>query len=531
MSENDSPSLELMQLVGAALDGDIERHEMERLQELLRHDPAARAYYLDTASLHSALDWEHRSANMLGENATPGSRRRNLPHWAMAASIAALLAVAAIIVSGSFRGKDKPPTAASPAGADSTEGPARLHARVTAIDGLQPGLDPVSNGALTLGEWLPDGNLRLKSGRVTLTFDSGAMLSASGPVEFDIEGPNRGFLRYGKVAVYVPEQAVGFVLNTPTSSILDLGTRFGALVDRNGNTEVHVIEGSVEVADVTLASGGELRRLSTGEAVHIGPAAVDAPQFRGAEFEPEFSGLVSPGSLGEINSVHWSFDEGSGRSTEGRGSDGSVYVGVLKGGSNGERSWTQGIKGSALALQGERDWLSTDYPGIGDRSPRTVAFWINLPPQAAGSEVPAILTWGGFESNGGKWELVPNPYGYNGAVGALRLSCNDGFVVGTADIQNGRWHHVAVVYSGGAGADIVNQVRLYIDGKLDPLSGFLRGEVNTDIRSAGAVPLTIGRYVDPTQPIRGYLRGAIDELYIFDGALTPHQISKLAEER
>ena len=529
-SNASEPSLELVQLVGAALEGDVSESEMGRLKELLRADPDARRYYLDAAAMHSMLEWEHGEAELLGFSA-PGSTAKN---GSGTKRVLLVLGAAAMLVLGALLSRLLAPPAspqdlASDRKPDLAEGSPRLHARLTAVEGPEWEAGRPGMGHLALGEWVPDGNLRLKSGRVTLTFDSGAVLSAEGPVEFDVEGPNRGFLHHGKVAAFVPPQATGFVLNTPSSSIIDLGTRFGAIVHHDGSTEVHVVEGDVEVADLLLTSGGEPRLLKAGEALVVGRSGEVADvRFDGELFAGSFEELTEAPPLDLAGFVHWPFDEGQGRTTRGRASSGDEYVGVLEGGRSGEGRWAEGVWGKGLALDGDDDWVSTDYLGVAGRSPRTVAFWINLPPIASGNEVPAILTWGGFDRIGAKWELVPNPYGHNGAIGALRLSCKQGFVVGTTDIQNGRWHHVAVVYSGGSGADIFNHVKIYIDGKLDPVSGFLRGPIDTTVGAGSAIPLTIGRYCDPTQPLSGHLRGAIDELYIFDGALTPQHIGELA---
>ena len=243
-------------------------------------------------------------------------------------------------------------------------------------------------------------------------------------------------------------------------------------------------------------------------------------------FASAFDKLERMPSPEPIDHVYWAFDEGTGRATKGVASWNEHFVGVLEGGLTDTGRWATGVRGTALAFDGKTEWLSTDYPGIGGASPRTVAFWLRTPAKAPGSEVPAILTWGGIEREGGKWELVPNPYLHSGAVGAVRVSCKNGFVVGSTDIQNGRWHHVAVVFAGGAG--LVNHIRIYVDGKLEPITGFLRGTVATDVTSVSALPLSLGRYVDTTQPLEGYLRGLIDELYVFKGALTPMQIQELA---
>jgi hypothetical protein len=87
--------------------------------------------------------------------------------------------------------------------------------------------------------------LKIDSGAIELLLNAGAKLLIEGPAEWSIDGDNQATLRAGKLVATVPSQAVGFLLETPTSRIVDLGTEFGVEVDRQGSTEVQVITGKV----------------------------------------------------------------------------------------------------------------------------------------------------------------------------------------------------------------------------------------------------------------------------------------------
>ena len=64
------------------------------------------------------------------------------------------------------------------------------------------------------------------TGVAEITFQSGARLLLEGPAEVELVDGTRGILYKGRALMKVPEQARGFSLNTPTTSIIDLGTEF-----------------------------------------------------------------------------------------------------------------------------------------------------------------------------------------------------------------------------------------------------------------------------------------------------------------
>ena len=67
-----------------------------------------------------------------------------------------------------------------------------------------------------------------------------------GKSELKLESASRAFLLAGKMTARVPEEAIGFIVNTPQGAIVDLGTEFALSVSDTHVTEVHVLEGEVE---------------------------------------------------------------------------------------------------------------------------------------------------------------------------------------------------------------------------------------------------------------------------------------------
>jgi hypothetical protein len=66
----------------------------------------------------------------------------------------------------------------------------------------------------------------------------------------------------------VPQQAIGFSLDTPTARIVDLGTEFGVIVGLS-TTEVHVLQGEVETEVKSPTAPQPPFRLKKGEALAV----------------------------------------------------------------------------------------------------------------------------------------------------------------------------------------------------------------------------------------------------------------------
>jgi len=99
---------------------------------------------------------------------------------------------------------------------------------------------------VTAGDRLIPGVVSLASGDALIQFDGGASLVLSGPATLEIETAGSATLRYGNATIRAPEEAAGFMLRTPTTDMIDLGTEFSVSVEDSGTTELHVTEGDVE---------------------------------------------------------------------------------------------------------------------------------------------------------------------------------------------------------------------------------------------------------------------------------------------
>ena len=107
-----------------------------------------------------------------------------------------------------------------------------------------------------MGEGLSAGPMRLESGVVEVTFATHAAVAIEGPAQFTLTGVNSMELESGKISTYVPRSAAGFTVKTPAATVVDLGTRFGAIVSSERTSEVDVFQGSVAL---TAKAGAENR--------------------------------------------------------------------------------------------------------------------------------------------------------------------------------------------------------------------------------------------------------------------------------
>ena len=115
------------------------------------------------------------------------------------------------------------------------------------------------------GSFLEAGSFQLDAGTVELEFNDGARVTLRGPAAFELKNANHLHVLSGNLVAQIPEQALGFLVTTPQSAIINLGTEFGLVVDDAGQTDVHVIDGLVEVYEWR-----DLDKVTSLEAVQAG---------------------------------------------------------------------------------------------------------------------------------------------------------------------------------------------------------------------------------------------------------------------
>ncbi len=266
--------------------------QLERLARLLKESPDARDDYLRYVDMHAALtdqvlpsveseiiDYRSTLRGVAGVPRRPGVARRliSLPVAWMVTAAVLLLGVGFAVVSLRKSGSPQEARSSSPT--------------ITTIATLLYSQDcRWSEAQFSEGQQLLPGRMQLESGTAVLRFAGGAELILVGPTDIELETVGRARVSRGEVVVRAEDGAEGFMLVTPTSEIVDLGTEFAVRVGRSGATEVHVLEG--EVAYSEPVSPGDLALiLREGEA--IASSAVGGKPRAVPMNSPRFAELVN----------------------------------------------------------------------------------------------------------------------------------------------------------------------------------------------------------------------------------------------
>ena len=236
------------------------------------------------------------------------------------------------------------------------------------------------------------------------------------------------------------------------------------------------------------------------------------PGFLG---EDKFTYTVSDGSLyatGQVRimvtyqdgSYWFPFNQIEGLSTE---EAGGGIAGDLENFTSTTNQWVPGRFGCALDFDGVDDVvLVPGFPGILSTNARTVAAWV----KTTSTNSQAIVGWG-VRSAGAKWSFILN------GSGNLRQEVESGYALGTASVNNGQWHHVAVTFATD-GSPNVTDVKFYVDGQPDALSGQSSRVINT---------LNGGDLMIGSDNQDRFFEGTLDEVRLYNRALSASEVSSL----
>lgn len=114
--------------------------------------------------------------------------------------------------------------------------------------------------------WSNEGARWLKKGAVKIVFDYGAEVIVEGPVEFELESADKMIVNSGRLFATVQSGATGFTVQTPSSTVIDLGTEFGVEVGYDGSTDVHMFKGKASLIPGRIGEKQEGLGLLAGQA-------------------------------------------------------------------------------------------------------------------------------------------------------------------------------------------------------------------------------------------------------------------------
>jgi hypothetical protein len=388
---------------------------------------------------------------------------------------------------------------------------------------------PLNNGAT-----LTAGKFKLQEGLVQLEFVSGASVVIEAPAEFELLSPNRISCALGKIRAHVPNQAIGFTVETPTYSAVDLGTEFTVQVKPTGESQFQVLEGEVDLRGDRSNQPGQPQRLVAGQAVETLPDGglkqldnAKSPfvgteqmlQMANAALRERYDSWkrfsreirTAPNVL-----LYYGFDDHEPweRVLRNEGPDKSETLnGAIVG-----CQWTTGRWAGKQALEFKRttDRVRVNVPG--EFASLTYSAWFRI--EGLERWLSSLMLTDGHQPGEVHWQMTDQGQLMLG-VKAEPEKSHDFYspsVIGPKDL--GRWVHLACVYNGETG-----YVAHYLDGTEVSRENI---RIPTKLRIG---PAEIGNWVP--QDLREYrirsLNGRIDEFILFDEALAPEQIHSIYE--
>ncbi len=223
----------------------------------------------------------------------------------------------------------------------------------------------------------------------------------------------------------------------------------------------------------------------------------------------EFDYLIADWGLNEISGVIAADDSAY-------GNPGTVY---------GTPLYSAGVEGGCYVFDGDDYIVSEGCPGVAGALPRSVSAWIKADADFnnTDNDLHCIVSWGrSISGSNYKWFVS-----LDDNTGQLALGTYGARLKGGPDLEDGQWHHIAVVLP--VGANNINQVKMYVDGmEIATNAESLDAIINTTLSavSIGAVNASIEQGIyTPSQ----LFRGCIDGVKVYSRGLSIEEIAGLAD--
>ena len=260
----------------------------------------------------------------------------------------------------------------------------------------------------------------------------------------------------------------------------------------------------VPLADLIGVDLTQIRSLTIGVA-GAGPGVLYIDDIVLTNEARELITPVQPDPAGLL--LHYEFEGNSSDST-----------GVNNGTALGSPAYEAGKIGQALSFDGVDDHVAIEnlhYAG-GGHAEVSVCAWIRT-----NSEADQIIV--SFDRNE-YWRLEINGDGAGPGQVGWDVGTDTGLVDSgsKARVDDGQWHHIAGTFDNGT-------LTIYVDGNADESSSggptFGSGNARFGYIGTGSESTTFN--ADPKTPV-WLINGAVDDVRIYDRALTPEEIAGLA---
>jgi len=203
---------------------------------------------------------------------------------------------------------------------------------------------------------------------------------------------------------------------------------------------------------------------------------------------------------------YWPLDAGEGSVAEDRAGDNDAQFQDLLG--DGP-TWTEGRVGGAVAFDGDRDALDTGTSVVDTSESFGAAAWVRL--EEGGVDKTAVSQDGATES--------AFALGYRERADQFAFDVGTSAAVGGPTVETGRWYHLA-----GTVSDCV--ARLYVDGQRVATARVTSGSGG----SADADGATVVGRGQAGGLVTAYWEGRIDEVHVYDRALSTADVERLVEQ-
>ncbi|WP_182867523.1 LamG-like jellyroll fold domain-containing protein [Rhodopirellula sp. JC639] len=556
----------LRNLIFQAIDRTISDDDFESLQNALEQHEDVRSEYLRAVGLYESLaeiaaesddlvdrDLGGRDTSLQSPSASPRGAGSSDPaawawqRWAIAASLL-LLASGAAYWFGRINDRSdpiavdlRPQQVVQPDQVvQPTESLIAGHATLRRSVDLR-----WATGSVTYreGDVLPNGRLRFDEGVAEIDFFCGATLIVDGPAELDVESDWSVRVIQGRLRASVPPAARGFIVKAADSEIIDLGTEFAVEVSPH-QARVEVIDGEVELRGGK--NHGDL--LVTGQRQWLKGSQSDPESLEGLSTVRDLERRRDDAQAQQFQqwktlSRQLSDDprliayypiaqSQSDRFVPNRAATGHELDGILV----GPVTPADGRFGPAST------GLEFDRPGArvrtridGEFAAFTFACWVRI--DSLEHRYNSLFMGDGYENGEPHWQIHED----GRVMFSIMVDDTPGSGLGPAEdarlhriyytdpiwdvSKSGKWLHLAAVYD--PQGRTVNQ---FVNG--EPVSS----EPITDQFHVTTLRIGTAEIGNWGQPLRDSawfavrnLNGAIDELAIFDAALTREEIQTLYE--
>ncbi|GHC48058.1 LamG-like jellyroll fold domain-containing protein [Roseibacillus persicicus] len=510
-TQNWNASDELEGLVNDWCNRQCGADQVQRLEELLLDDYEARHYYRRMMNIHAEL---HEQSESAVENQkvitlpTKGKNRNRIFAWGGWA-VAASVAISALMLQLASRKAEKPIAAAE---SQSIEVPSPTVGLMVNHSGAQfAGLEddmPIRFGP---------GKYQLESGIVHLRMTNGVDVVMRGPATFGLHDPKLMTLENGALRAIVPNSGKGFTVQSPEMAYEDLGTEFGVFV-QDGRSEMHVFNGQVDAHQISTNS--KVASVYDGESLRQ-----EGPNFTVDVSEPEmefplpedvgFGGWLSqqPSTIipdGLIAYYPFNYDPELPEVLKNEASNVPSHRMMADGLVMGAR-WVSGRWSEKDALLFNQQGEHAEFEIPGEYEEITLSVWANI--DHLDNSLNAIMTSTGWSPGDLHWQILRS----QDPILAIHEIAETGSLL-VKPIELGRWIHLVAVVS-----KTERRTRFYVDGHLAQ-----ENKLPADaLVKPGKVWMGDWKQEADDRYVKRNFRGKIDELAIWDRALTGDEIKEL----